>query len=119
MRYKLVGFENCSASIVANMTKALQKRIELLCSVFTLTNGEEMWRDIEITFTRNLPVDTNETAEMVNSLRGIVSNKTLLSQIPFVTDINQEMENMKEQNAANMEMYNFATPAAAEVDNAE
>lgn len=119
MRFKLVGFENCSASIVANMTKSLQKRIELLCSVFTLTNGEEMWRDIEITFTRNLPVDMNETATMVNSLRGVVSNKALLSQISFITDVNQEMENMKEQNAANMEMYNFATPAAAEVDNAK
>ena len=114
MRYKLVGFENSSASIVANMTKALQKRIELLCSVFTLTNGEEMWRDIEITFTRNLPIDMNETAAMVNSLRGLVSNKSLLSQISFITDVNQEMEYINEQNAANMEMYNFATPAAAE-----
>jgi SPP1 family phage portal protein len=60
MRYKLVGFENVASSIVANMTKALQRRIELICEILTLTGGEEMWRDVNITFTRNLPVNTLE-----------------------------------------------------------
>jgi SPP1 family phage portal protein len=46
MRYKLVGFENISSNIVANMTKALQKRIELICAVLRLTNGDNNWRDV-------------------------------------------------------------------------
>ena len=46
MRYKLLGFENVSSSIVANMTKALQKRIELICAVLRLTNGDNTWRDV-------------------------------------------------------------------------
>jgi hypothetical protein len=40
MRYKLVGFENVASNIVANMTKALQRRIELICEILYLT-GEE------------------------------------------------------------------------------
>ena len=97
MKYKLIGFENVSSAIVANMTKALQKRIELICEVLNLTDGVAMWRDIKITFTRNLPENTLETAQMVNQLRGLVSDETLLSQIPFITNPAEEAERVKEQ----------------------
>jgi len=95
LRYKLVGFENTSSAIVSRMTKALQKRIELITEIMNLT-GESMWRDIEIHFTRNLPVNTLEIAQMVNQLRGLVSDATLLSQLPFVTDVDRELEILQE-----------------------
>lgn len=107
MRYKLVGFENVASSIVANMTKALQRRIELICEILMLTGGEEMWRDIEITFTRNLPVNTLEAVQIVNQLRGLVSDETLLSQIPFIRNATEELEKLKEQKEENMSLYSF------------
>ena len=109
MKYKLIGFENVSSSIVANMTKALQKRIELICEVLNLTDGVAMWRDIKITFTRNLPENTLETAQMVNQLRGLVSDETLLSQIPFITNPAGEAERVKEQKQLNVDLYSFPT----------
>ena len=108
LRYKLVGFENTSSAIVSRMTKALQKRIELITEIMNLT-GESMWRDIEIHFTRNLPVNTLEVAQMVNQLRGLVSDATLLSQIPFVGDVRKELETLQEQKTANLDMYGFNT----------
>lgn len=107
MKYKLIGFENVSSAIVANMTKALQKRIELICEVLNLTDGLSMWRDIEITFTRNLPENTLETAQMVNQLRGLVSDETLLSQIPFITNPAEEVEKVKEQKQTSVDLYSF------------
>lgn len=86
MRYKLIGFENVSSSIEARMKKALQKRIELICSVLNLTGAESTWRDVEIKFTRNLPANVVEITEVVNSLRGLVPDATLLSQIPFINN---------------------------------
>lgn len=109
MKYKLIGFENVSSAIVANMTKALQKRIELICEVLNLTDGVAMWRDIKITFTRNLPENTLETAQMVNQLRGLVSDETLLSQIPFITNPAEEVERVKEQKQLNADLYSFPT----------
>lgn len=108
LRYKLVGFENTSSAIVSRMTKALQKRIELITEIMNLT-GESMWRDIEIHFTRNLPVNTLEIAQMVNQLRGLVSDATLLSQLPFITDVYRELEILQEQKTANLNMYGFNT----------
>lgn len=109
MKYKLIGFENVSSAIVANMTKALQKRIELICEVLNLTDGVAMWRDIKITFTRNLPENTLETAQMVNQLRGLVSDETLLSQIPFITNPAEEVERVKEQKQTSIDLYSFPT----------
>lgn len=107
MRYKLIGFENVSSSIVANMTKALQKRIELICSILNLKGADNQWRDIEIIFTRNLPTNINDTAQVINQLRGIVSDKTLLSLLPFIQDVDAELDQMKAEKEQNMSLYNF------------
>lgn len=111
MRYKLLGFENASSAIEANMRKALQKRIELICAVLMLKGGEEVWRDVKINFIRNLPENTVETAQVVNSLRGLVSDETLLGLLPFVPDVVAELERVKAQKEASMAMndYFFST----------
>lgn len=109
IKYKLINFENKASKIEKAMTKALQRRIELLCSILSLTNGEEVWRDVKIIFTRNLPIDYQDLASMVNQLRGLVSQKTLISQIPFIQDIDAEMELVQEEQEANAALYNFSS----------
>ena len=112
LRYRLLGFENAAAAIESNMVKALQKRIELICAIVTIKGKDTLWRDMEIVIDRNLPVNDTETATMVNTLRGLVSDKTLLSQIPFVSDVDAEMEAIKEQKAENIDLYDFGAAAA-------
>ena len=107
LRYRLLAFENRSGGIEKAMTKALQKRIELICAILSKVNGLEAWRDIQIVFTRNLPTDIADIISTVNGLRGLVSDKTLLAQIPFVQDIDAELEAIEEQQAKNMELYGF------------
>ena len=114
MKYKLLGFENTAGAIAANMTKALQKRLELICEILNLTSGEQMWIDVEITFTRNLPVDLAETANLVNTLKGTVSDRTLLSLLPFVSDIDKELEMVEESKLRNMELYGFSTNSTSD-----
>lgn len=109
IKYKLINFENKASKIEKAMTKALQRRIELLCSILSLTVGEEVWRDVKIIFTRNLPIDYQDLASMVNQLRGLVSQKTLVSQIPFIQDIDAEMELVQEEQEANAALYNFSS----------
>jgi len=109
MRYKLIGFENNAAAIEGAMRKALQRRIELLSAVVALTNGETLWRDIQIHFTRNLPENLLDIAQTINQFRGLVSDATLLAQIPFVNDVDRELELINAQKQANLEMYNFGS----------
>ena len=109
LRYKLLGFENTSAGIVANMTKALQRRLELLCTVLEVKAAitEITWRDIQIIFTRNLPVDYDSLTNTINQLRGIVSDKTLISLLPFVKDAEAELEALQNDNAFLASIYSF------------
>lgn len=115
MQYKLLGFENTAGAIAANMTKTLQKRLELLCEILSKVNGDAMWRDVEITFTRNLPFDYATMAQLITNLKGTVSDKTLLSLLPFVSDVDKELEMVKETKLENMETFGFNT----EVDDDE
>ena len=106
MRYKLVGFENAASSIESNMKKALLRRLELISAIIGITNGEEeLWREAQITFTRNLPSDLTQTVQIVNQLRGIVSQETLLALLPFVQDVDKELERVKAEKEESMELY--------------
>ena len=107
MRYKLVGFENTASAIVSNMILALQKRIELLYTVMGLIKGDQ-FKDVSIEFTRNLPVDNTDIINLVNGLRGLVSDKTLLGLLPFIHNIDEEMERLEAQKSNNIDMYNFS-----------
>ena len=107
LRYRLLGFENNAAAIESNFKMALQRRIELLSSIIQLTGGEALWRDVKITFYRNLPINLEETSTIVNNLRGLVSDETLLSQIPFISDVEEEMKKLAKQKEAAVSLYNF------------
>ena len=107
IRYRLTGMENRSGIIEGLMKKALQRRIEIICGIASLKLGEEVFREIEIEFKRNVPTDNAEIVNLVNSLKGTVSDATLLGMIPIVSDVNAELEALKAQKQENMALYSF------------
>lgn len=111
LRFRLLGFENAASAIAANMVKALQKRIELICAISRVKGADAFWRDMEIVIDRNLPANDEETANMVNTLRGLVSDRTLLSQLPFVADVDAELAAVREQQADSAALYGFGEAA--------
>jgi SPP1 family phage portal protein len=119
IQYRLTGMETRAGKIEALMKKALQRRVEIISGIASLKLGEEIFRDINIDFKRNIPEDYTAIIAMVNSLKGSVSDATLLSQIPFIDDVNEELEALQEQKAANMALYSFGAPAAAEDEEEE
>lgn len=114
IKYRLTGMETRAAKICAEMKKALQRRVEIICGIASLKLGEDVFRDIEIDFKRNIPEDNTSIVNLVNALKGTVSDATLLSQIPFVTDVNAELEALQAQKQANMALYSFGGGAAEE-----
>jgi SPP1 family phage portal protein len=119
IRYRLTGMETRAGKIEAEMKKALQRRIEVISGIASLKLGVEVFRDIEINFKRNIPEDMTATVNLINSLKGTVSDATLLSQLDFVSDVNAELEAVQEQRAASMELYGFGAFGTEEEDDAE
>lgn len=117
IRYRLTGMETRAAKICAEMKKALQRRVEIICGIASLKLGEEVFRDIDIDFKRNIPEDLTSVINLVNSLKGSVSDATLLAQIPFIDDVNAELEAVQKQKAESMALYGFGSPVeGAETD---
>jgi SPP1 family phage portal protein len=117
IRYRLTGMETRAAKICAEMKKALQRRVEIICGIASLKLGEEVFRDIDIDFKRNIPEDLTSVINLVNALKGSVSDATLLAQIPFIDDVNAELEAVNKQKADNMALYGLESPTeAAETD---
>lgn len=107
IKYRLTGMETRAGKIEAEMKKALQRRIEIISGIASLKLGEEIYRDIKIEFKRNVPEDESATINMINALKGTVSDATLLSQLSFIPDVNAELEALQEQKEASMALYGF------------
>ena len=119
IKYRLTGMETRAAKICAEMKKALQRRVEIICGIASLKLGEDVFRDIEIDFKRNIPEDNSSIVNLVNALKGTVSDATLLSQLPFVEDVNAELKALEEQKQANMALYSFGSFEAEDTEDEE
>ena len=109
IQYRLTGMETRAGKIEAAMKKALQRRVEIITGIAALKLGEEVFRDVEIDFKRNIPEDVTSTIALINTLKGTVSDATLIGQLPFITDVNAELEAVQKQKADNMSLYGFGS----------
>ena len=95
--YKLMNFENRIAVTERYFKKGLQRRFEMICNILNLKGHAYDYRDITPVFVRNIPNNVQEIVDEVTQLRGIVSKETLLSQIPFVDDVEREMQLLSDE----------------------
>jgi SPP1 family phage portal protein len=91
MKYKLMGFENVASIKESKFKKGIQRRIELISNVMSMTSTGFDYRSIELVFVRNIPSNSVEIADVVNKLRGLLSKETLIAQVPFVKNVQDEL----------------------------
>lgn len=104
MEYKLLGLEMITKVKQRYYTKGLRKRIKLFCNYLSLKQILVDADSIVPVFTRGLPKNILEIAQTITNLKGIVSLKTLLSMLPFVEDPDEELKNVREDNAESIKM---------------
>ena len=64
---------------------------------------------VEPIFTRNIPANLVELGDLVSKIRGLVSDETLRSQLPFVIDNEEEQLRLDKEKEANLE-YSIVSP---------
>lgn len=107
IKFKLLGTENLVSIKERKFKRGLQQRLELMSMINSVLREGFDWRGIDIIFTRNVPSNDTDIANMVNTLRDIVSEETLLAQIPFVEDVQDELERLKQEREENKELNPF------------
>lgn len=119
MRYKLWGLDQLFATKSTKYTKTVFQRFRILLHLlhFRFKNNVEMLNNINAVFTRNFPQDNSDVYQMVQALKGVVSDRTLLSNIPLVEDVDKELEELDVQAQKNADLYGFSNNQ--ELDNRE
>ena len=105
LRYKLMGLECKTATKETHFRYGLQRRFELICAILSLMGQDYDYRDISITFTRNLPVDSSEVVNILNSAGHLLSKETQLALLPYDLDVEKEIERKNAEDEAAYDNY--------------
>lgn len=117
LKYKLFGLEKDMAKKESKWKKSLQRMLELVNNRLSMVGKMYNYTDIKITFTRALPTNVLEQAQLVSQLSGIVSNETLLSQLDFIENPKEEYKKLQEEKKDSFNEYDFNVRQMS--DNAE
>lgn len=102
MEFKLLGMENITKIKTRYYKKGLRKRVRIFCNYLALHGISIDPSGITMTFTRALPKNLLEISQIVANLWGKVSRKTLLSQVPFVDDVDEELKALETEEEENL-----------------
>lgn len=125
MEFKLLGMENITKIKTRYYKKGLRKRVRIFCNYLALHGISIDPSGITMTFTRALPKNLLEISQIVANLWGKVSRKTLLSQVPFVDDVDEELKALETEEEENLkrqqEVFGLQdnTPPEQEPDDGE
>ncbi|MGP1568550.1 MAG: phage portal protein [Peptoanaerobacter stomatis] len=102
MLYKLLGLEQLAVKKERKFKKALQRRLEIICNYLNFKGANYNYKDIQMKFMRNIPVNDKENVEIVQMLQSIISKKSSISYLKMIDDVNAELENIEKEKEAYM-----------------
>lgn len=98
MKFKLFGLEQLTKAKERWFREGLRNRLRLFAHFLTLRGAAAVDADqVQIGFTRSLPVNELEIAQTVATYSDLVPREMLLSQVPFVEDAQAAMEMLKRE----------------------
>jgi phage portal protein, SPP1 family len=105
LAYKLQAMDNLAKSKDRKMQSGFNRLYEVVLSVPTTQVPADAWSELNYKFTRNVPKNTLEEAQIVSQLNGQVSDETKLSVLSIVQDPKEELERMEEESKKDSELY--------------
>lgn len=94
LRYRMAAFDNRVAVTEQYFRKALGRRWELISSVLGVMGEHLDWSKVRARFSRNVPGNVEQTADVAAKLDGIVSRRTIHELLPFIASADDEKERM-------------------------
>lgn len=114
MQFKLLGLNQITKIKERYIKEGIRERIQLFSAIMQ-DKGKPGINidDITITITHSLPKNLVEIAQVIGNLHGICSNETLVAQLPFVEDPEEETKKAAEERRQEQdERFVMSTPPA-------
>ena len=100
LAFKLQAMDNLARMKDRKLQSAFNRLYRIVFSVPLTTVYEDAWTGLTYTFTRNVPRNILEEAQIVGQLSGQVSEETKLSVLSIVDDPQKEIERMEREEEA-------------------
>ncbi len=101
MKYKLFGIEELAAEKEKYFTSSETKKIRLITEYLNARNGTEYdWRTVKLSFDRSNIANLLEVSQIINNLRGMLSDETLIGMWPEVKDAAEELKKRVDEKAS-------------------
>ena len=97
LRYKLQSMDNLAKSKERKFQSGMSRRYRLISNYPTSKIGENEWVNIQYKFTRNVPANLAEEADIAQTLSGIVSEETQVSVLSIVQNAKEEVKRKNEE----------------------
>ena len=97
LRYKLQSMDNLAKSKERKFQSGMTRRYRLISNYPTSKIGENEWVNIQYKFTRNVPANLAEEADIAQTLSGIVSEETQVSVLSIVQNAKEEVKRKNEE----------------------
>lgn len=104
IKYKLTPLENKCITLERKVVASLRQQFKILSTAWSKKGINLDYLNVFFTFKRNLPVNLIDEAEGTGKLKGMVSERTRLSLLSFVDDVEWEMEEMEKDNAGYIDL---------------
>lgn len=118
IRYKMLSMEQVTGIKERKFKKALSHRLRMVIHFINVKMGGDFeWRDIEPVFSRNIPDNVVELAEIVTRLSGMMPTESLLALLPFVDDPIRELKLLKSEEEGDTLDYSTYQSLNPDTDN--
>ena len=109
MQYKLWGMNQLWITKTTNYEEAIYQRLKIILHLlqYQFESNVALLDDITVTFSKNLPTNDTEIIDSIVKLKGIVSDESILKQIPFIEDVEAELQKLDEQAEKEADLYGF------------
>lgn len=97
-KWKLLAIENKAQATERLLMKAFCHQFHLVSDYLSLKKGKNMDAlEVQVLFNRNLPSEVGQIVEENSKLVGQVSQRTLLSRLPFIADVEKELKQLEDE----------------------
>ena len=120
LQFHYAGLDHKAGRMSAALKKAIKQFFWFITEDYNRRNGTDYDSSlIRVTLNYSRIANDAETVTIIAQSKGIVSDKTLLEHHPFVSDVNEELDQLESERESELDRYGFGSLPGQQVNSNE
>jgi SPP1 family phage portal protein len=107
-KWSLLNVEADASIKESKFKRALKYQFQVLASAWEKAGVKITYEKLKTSFSRNIPIEYAGISDFAAKMNGIISQRTLFDNIPFIQNSDDEIERIKQERAETVDLDAFA-----------